>query len=133
MVISSKDKLIEYISPSCAGSIHDYKLLKNSLNPSINWFDKMHVLLDLGYTGFDKDYRAKSISIPKKRKKKQVLSEDDKRYNQGVSSKRIFVENSLAGLKRYKVLSNRLRIHLIELYDNILGVCAGLWNFNLYN
>jgi len=28
-------------------------------------------------------------------------------------------------------LSDRLRVHDIELYNVILGVCAGLWNFYL--
>jgi len=134
MVISTKDKLIEYISPCCSGSVHDYMLLKNNFNLSVDWFDKQHVMLDLGYIGFNKDYpNTKKISIPKKKKPKQNLAEKEKQYNKGVSSERIFVEHSIGGLKRYRILSNRLRVHLIELYDDILGICAGLWNFYLYN
>ena len=32
-----------------------------------------------------------------------------------MASERIFVENSIAGLKRYRVLSDRLRNHDIDL------------------
>ena len=51
--------------------------------------------------------------------------------NQGLASQRIVVEHAHAGLKRYRILSDRLRMHNWGLYDVILGVCAGLWNFHL--
>jgi hypothetical protein len=50
-----------------------------------------------------------------------------------MASERIKVEHSIGGLKRYRILSDRLRTHLIDLYDDILWVCAGLWNFYLAN
>lgn len=34
-------------------------------------------------------------------------------------------------MKRYRMLSDRPRIHLIDLYDDMPAVCAGLWNFYL--
>jgi hypothetical protein len=50
-----------------------------------------------------------------------------------MASVRIKVDHSIGGMKRYRILSDRLRNHLIDLYDDILGVCAGLWNFYLAN
>jgi hypothetical protein len=43
------------------------------------------------------------------------------------------VEHSIGGMKRYRILSDRLRNHLIDFYDDVLEVCAGLWNFYLAN
>jgi hypothetical protein len=40
------------------------------------------------------------------------------------------VEHSIGGMKRYRILSERLRMHDYEEYDLIIGVCAGLWNFS---
>ena len=34
-------------------------------------------------------------------------------------------------LKRYRILSERLRTQSLDFYDKILGICAGLWNFYL--
>ncbi|NJL12634.1 MAG: hypothetical protein HC913_06320 [Microscillaceae bacterium] len=34
-------------------------------------------------------------------------------------------------MKRYRILSDRLRMHDEGLYNTILEVCAGLWNFNV--
>ncbi|WP_420825165.1 transposase family protein [Thiospirillum jenense] len=65
--------------------------------------------------------------------KNKLLTSEQKTTNKQLASERIFVEHSIAGLKRFRILSNRLRIHNFDLYDKILGVCAGLWNFNLAN
>gem|GEM_PF-2980693 len=54
-----------------------------------------------------------------------------KAENKSISSERIKVEHSIGGMKRYRILSERLRIHDFDLYDNILNVCAELWNFYL--
>jgi len=48
-----------------------------------------------------------------------------------MASERIKIEQSISGLKRYRILSERLRIQSLDFYDKILGVCAGLWNFYL--
>lgn len=45
--------------------------------------------------------------------------------------KRIWVEHSIGGMKKYKFLAHRLRVHDFELYNDVLEICAGLWNFNL--
>lgn len=80
-----------------------------------------------------KNYLSKSISIPHKKTKTTSLTESQKNENKQMASERIKVEHSIGGLKRYRILSDRLRIHLIDLYDDILGICAGLWNFYLTN
>ena len=50
-----------------------------------------------------------------------------------MASERVNVEHSIGGMKRYRILSDRLRIHLIDFYDDVLGVCAGFWNCYLAN
>jgi len=39
----------------------------------------------------------------------------------------------IGGLKRYRILFDRLRAYLIDFHDDILGVCEELWNFYLAN
>lgn len=107
--------------------------MKQLFNPQVHWFEKYHILVDLGYLGFDKDYQTKELSLPHKRQKGGELAEEQKNDNKLIASNRIWVENSICGMKRYRVLLNPVRIHLIDLYDLILGVCAGLWNFYLDN
>jgi hypothetical protein len=59
------------------------------------------------------------------------LADGRKLTNNQFASERIFIGHSIAGLKRFRILSDRLRIHDIDLYDDIFWVCAGLWNFYL--
>ena len=115
------------------GSTHDYTMLKEEFPPEIGWFKGFKVRLDLGYTGFDKLYSCKELHLPKRKKKKGDLSVEEKEENKRKAKERIYVEHSISGVKRYRVLSDRLRIKDIGLYNDILEVCAGLWNFYLDN
>lgn len=114
-------------------------MVKDEFNPEqADWFKNKEVWIDLGYLGFDKDYESKSLSIPIKRprRKKKTdpkieFTEEQKTHNKGVSSKRIYVEHAIGGMKRYRFLSDRLRCRDAAFYSVVLGVCAGLWNFQI--
>ena len=115
------------------GSTHDLSLLKLELPPEKGWFKDLCVRLDLGYAGFDKVYECVAAVLPKKRKKGAKLTDEEKAENKQKSQERVFVEHSIAGLKRYRILSDRLRNKKFDLYNDFLEVCAGLWNFYLLN
>ncbi|PHI18399.1 hypothetical protein CEQ90_18305 [Lewinellaceae bacterium SD302] len=114
-------------------------MLKSEFDPkTANWFEDKRVWIDLGYLGFDKDYPAGEVQIPikKPRRKKKTdprieLTEAQKKHNKQISSRRIYVEHAIGGLKRYRFLSDRLRCRNARFYSTVLGVCAGLWNFQL--
>jgi hypothetical protein len=113
--------------------LHDYRQLKEAFPPQEHWFKNLSIKVDLGYVGIVKNYPCKSIAIPHKKTKNNPLTDIQKNENKHMASVRIKVEHSIAGMKRYRILSDRLRTHLIDLYDDILALCAGLWNFYLAN
>ncbi|MFN4257563.1 MAG: transposase family protein [Saprospiraceae bacterium] len=129
MIISTKDKRIHYLSQVYVGKAHDYAILKEEFPPEKAWFEGLVVRLDLGYQGFEKDYKCSKVFIPHKKTKNTELTDLQKTENKGVSRERICVEHSIGGMKRYRILSERLRVHDFKLYDDVLCVCAGLWNF----
>lgn len=133
MIISDEKKRIGYISYYCVGKKHDYHFLKEEFPPEQPWFKDFHVKVDLGYLGMATDYVYKILDIPHKRKPKSQLTALQEKENKAMASKRITVEHSIRGIKRYRILSDRLRTHDLDLYNNVLGVCAGLWNFYLDN
>ena len=122
--------MVLFISASYVGKCHDFAILKTELPPEKDWFEDFEVELDLGYLGFEKLYKNKGVKMPHKKKKNQELSESQKDENRAVSSTRVRVEHSIGGMKKYHILSNRLRMHNYELYDAITGICAGLWNYS---
>ena len=111
--------------------MHDYRLLKTLFPPSKDTFKKLCVLIDLGFLGFMNDYFCQECQIPHKKSKKKPLTETQLEENKQKASERIVVEHAIGGAKRYRILSERLRLHDLDLYDNILFACAGLWNLNL--
>ena len=131
MVISGQSKVILYLSPLWCGKTHDYRILKEEFRPDIPWFQSFHVRLDLGYLGFDKDYSCSGVYLPLKNRKTAPLTTDQKASNRLLASQRIGIEHSIGGMKRYRILSDRLRAHDLVSHDMTVEVCAGLWNFYL--
>lgn len=84
-----------------------------------------------------KDYRSENIHLPHKKPRKSKknpvtqLSDEQKAENRALSQIRIFVENAIGGAKRYHILVHRFRNHKPDFDDEVIGICAGLWNFSL--
>lgn len=130
-MISNAGRRILYLSKCWVGKMHDFKLLKKEFPPEQNWFQNFKVRVDLGYLGIAKEYVCKALSIPHKKPKKQELNALEKLENRVFAQERVKVEHAIGGMKRYRILSDRLRLHDFGLYDVVLEVCAGLWNFQL--
>jgi len=125
------DKKIHFLSKLFTGKQHDYSALKETFDKNKPWFKHLEVRVDLGYQGFDKDYVCKKCCLPHKRKPKSTLTDQQKEENKQLASERVAVEHSFGGMKRFRILADRLRLHDLKLYDTALVVCAGLWNFLL--
>lgn len=111
MAITTKSKVIKYLSPIYIGKDHDFSLLKTEFPPGKKWFKNFHIKVDLGYLGIEKEYDCRCLSIPHKKTKNTPLTAQQKNENKQMASERICVENSFAGLKRFRILSDRLRLH----------------------
>ena len=107
-------------------------MLQTDFPPSLNWFDQLIIHVDLGYQGFEDDYSAKTVLIPfKKKKKEKELCDLKKAYNRKLAQWRIPVEHAIGGMKRYRILAERIRLKSVDQIDTIVEVCAGLWNFRI--
>ncbi|WP_431733808.1 transposase family protein [Chondrinema litorale] len=112
------------------GRYYDLSILRNEFDAGRGlWFGEHEVHVDFGYLGLDKDYGFKKLSIPYKKKRNKTLTEQQQTANSEKSQFRVIVENSIAGLKRYRFLSDRLRCRKMSFYNKVIGLCAGLWNF----
>ena len=125
-----------YISKTYQGKAHDYGLLKQEFPPQQNWFQNFNVHLDLGFNGFSDLYESKNLFIPIKKAKatksnKNELNEEQKEYNKSLSQERVFVEHSIGGMKRYRILVNRNRLKNKKTINKTIGVCAALWNYSI--
>jgi len=126
-----------FLGRTFTGHNHDYSLLKQELPPDMDWFPALNVLVDLGYLGIKSDYTGAQIDIPHKKPRKSkknvapTLRAEQKATNTSFSRVRIFVEHAIGGMKRYNILVHRFRNHRNNFEDDVIGICAGLWNFSL--
>jgi hypothetical protein len=136
-VISTVEKAILYLGQTFTGHNHDYTMLKEEFPPQEDWFVDMDVLVDLAYLGMPKAYRGECIHLPNKKPRRSKknpethLSDEQKAENRALSQIRVFVENAIGGVKRYNILVHRFRNHKTNFDDNVIAICAGLWNFSL--
>ena len=133
--MSLPDKFIGFLGRTFSGHNHDYSMLKQELPPHWDWFTDSNVRVDLGYLGMQSDYRGDQIDVPHKkpRKSKKNLSpqwsEEQKAMNKALSQIRIFVEHAIGGMKRYNILVHSFRNHREHFEDDVIAICAGLWNY----
>jgi hypothetical protein len=135
--MSLPDKFIVFLGRTLSGHNHDYSMLKQELPPELDWFPDSNVLVDLGYLGMQSDYRGDLIEVPHKKPRKSKknpsphVSDEQKATNKAVSQVRIFVEHAIGGMKRYNILVHSFRNHKENFQDDVIGICAGLWNLVL--
>jgi len=136
-VMSRPDTLIVFLGRTLSGHHHDDTMLQQALPPEVDWFTDLHVRVDLGYLGMKSDYRGDQIDLPTKKPRKShknpnpQLSDEQRAAHTAVSRVRIFIEHAIGGMKRSNILVHTFRNRIEHFEDDVIGVCAGLWNLVL--
>jgi hypothetical protein len=84
---------------------------------------------DAGFQGF----RLEGVAIlqPKKKPRGGELSYADKLRNRLISSIRVRIEHAIGGVKRYRIVKDKLRNWKSGFRDVVFETCCGLHNFRL--
>jgi IS5 family transposase len=101
-VAVAPDGVIEAISPGVPGSVNDVRLLRETRLLG-RLADGEAAMGDKGYEGADKGATV-TLLIPKKERKRNPCTEEDKARNRLIARSRIVVEHTLAQLNRFTVL-----------------------------
>lgn len=125
----SRKKKILWLSPTANGKEHDYPLLKKTHLPE-HIPRKVKTYLDLGFKGIQKDYPLK-VFMPFRKPRTRELTKKQRKFNKKVSRFRVRGENALAGVKRYRCITDVCRNKTEELKDTLMYLCCGLWNYHL--
>ena len=135
--MSLPNKLIVFLGRTLSGHNHAYLMLKQEGPPALDWLTDINVRVDLGYLGIKSDYRGEQIDISTRKPRKSQknpnpqLSDEQKVANTALSRVRIFIENAIGGMKRYNILVHTFRNRIEHFEDDVIGICAGLWNLVL--
>jgi hypothetical protein len=120
------DGLIEAVSESVPGSVHDLTLLRETgllkrLDPDEG------AMMDKGYDGVTNDHPGLPLYLPFKARRNHPLAEIEEAYNRELSSYRIVVEHTNAQLQRFQALAQVYR-HDRAKHSRTVRVVSGLVN-----
>jgi hypothetical protein len=87
------------------GKTHDFKLYEQSIGCAI--LERIKAKMDLGCQGILRFH--KNSEIPNKKPKGRELTAEEKEENKLLSSERVLVENIIAKIKVFKIMSNKYR------------------------
>jgi IS5 family transposase len=107
------------------GPVHDFVLYKRS---KVEPHESLEVLADSGYQGLDKMH-AKS-KTPRKKPRKGQLTDEQKRSNRELASRRVVVEHVIRDLKIFRILAERYR-NRRQRFSLRFNLIAGLYNYEL--
>lgn len=80
---------------------------------------------DTGYQGIQRLHA--NMELPKKKSKKQLLSQEDKRNNRRISRERVANEHVISALKRFKIIADKYR-NRRKRFGLRFNLIAGIYN-----
>jgi hypothetical protein len=111
------------------GHRHDYDIYKENRPATPK---QVVNVFDLGYLGVEKDFPKQISSIPNRKERNLVLSQEERYNNKDHSKRRIVIEHTICRLKKYRILSDVFRNKLRK-YNRISDIVSGLVNDRIMN
>ena len=115
-----------FLTETVEGKKHDKKLADE---PAYTLPPESRLAQDTGFQGFILDNVA--ILQPKKKPKGKELTDMEKNVNRWLSSLRIRIEHAIGGVKRYRIVKDKIRNWKAGFKDKVIETCCGLHNFRL--
>ena len=84
---------------------------------------------DMGFQGFEVD--GVVIIQPKKKPRGGTLTDEEKEGNRRINSIRVRIEHTISGIKRCRIVKDKLRLWREYIHDMVMETCCGLHNFRL--
>lgn len=126
VVIINEQCKIVLLTLTCEGKKHDKKV---SDEAGFELPSGSCLYQDNGFQGFALEDVI--IVQPKKKPKGKALTQEDKDNNRQISSVRVRVEHAIGGVKRYRIVKDKIRNCKDDFRDQVMATCCGLHNFRL--
>ena len=125
VIINEQGKIV-LLTLTCEGKKHDKKV---SDEAGFELPSGSCLYQDTGFQGF----ALEDITIvqPKKKPRGKELTQEEKDCNRQISSIRVRVEHAIGGVKRYRIVKDKIRNWKGDFRDQVMETCCGLHNFRL--
>lgn len=125
LAITDQKGYIQYVSDSYMGSVHD-KVIWDQIDFE---FADLNVLVDLGFVGVDKQYP--NAILPYKKPRNGELTDLQKQINRGIGAARVRIEHAFSGVKRLKIIRNKIRLKTYLIKNMVFKIAVGLHNLRV--
>ena len=126
LLVTSEKGQVLYLSPTVEGSLHD-KALADELE--LEFITDQLLLVDLGFLGYQP--KNAQVYMPVKKPRNGELSNYQKAYNKLISSIRVSVEHVMAGVKRLRIVKDKIRLKKNQIRDRVMYIACGLHNLRI--
>lgn len=127
-IFSDANAQIHYLSPTYEGKTHDKKINEQE---GIELPSNSRCYQDTGFLGYTPKGENITIIMPDKKPKGGELSEEQKQRNKAIASVRVRVEHVMSGIKRLRVVKDKVRAWVNDFRDQVMEIACGLHNFRL--
>lgn len=128
LLVSDEHNRVLYLSATVEGSLHDKALADEG---ELEFLPDQDLLADLGFVGYKP--QGTQPCLPVKKLPNQELPELDKQYNQLLASVRVKVEHVMAGVKRIRIVKEKIRLKTEQVRDQVMLIACGLQNLRVSN
>jgi hypothetical protein len=126
IVLSHANCKVMFLSRTCEGKKHDKKAADQA---GYQLPAGSTLYQDTGFQGFT--LVGVTIIQPKKKPRGRELTEAEKENNRAISKIRVRIEHVIGGVKRYRIVKDKLRNWKENFRDQVMETCCGLHNFRL--
>ena len=125
LILSDQYHYVHVLGETYEGSMHDKEIWDElTLKKS-----DINILADLGFLGADK--QCENVILPFKNSKKKEITALQKQINKGISSLRIKVEHAFSGIKRLKILKQKINLKRNEIRHQVMVIATALHNLRV--
>ena len=128
LLLSDDDQYVHYLSPTFPGSSHD-KAIANEFPISLPPCSVLRQ--DSGFVGHAPE--GALVEQPFKKPRNGELTFAQKLFNKMLAALRVVIEHANSGVKRVKIVKDKIRIHTTEIRDSVMVVACGLHNLRVKN
>ena len=125
LAITDHQGYILFVSESYDGSIHD-KTIWDQIQFE---FKELNLLADLGFAAIEKEHP--NAILPYKKPGIKEITPLQKEINRAIGSVRVRIEHAFSGVKRLKIVRNKIRLKSYQVRDRVSKIAAALHHLRL--
>lgn len=127
-ILSDSNSQINFLSASREGKVHDKKINQEE---NIALPDRSRCFQDTGFIGYSPKGEDLQIIMPMKKPKGKELTDEQKQDNTRISRVRVKVEHVMSGIKRLRIVKEKVRAWTNGFRDMVMEIACALHNFRL--